>query len=73
MKTSRCPEFEKLVNNLTMQLFGRERTSTQCVTCGTFSVDFDDFRDERSRIEFELSYMCQRCQDEVFGRAPADA
>lgn len=27
----------------------------------------DDFRDERARREFQVSSLCQKCQDEVFG------
>lgn len=41
----------------------------QCPTCGRF-VDLKDMRDELSRREFEISGMCQKCQDEVFGGEP---
>jgi hypothetical protein len=31
--------------------------------CGKFA---DNFRDELSRKEFNISGLCQRCQDQVF-------
>ena len=30
-------------------------------------VNKDEFRDELSRKEFEISGLCQLCQDEIFG------
>ncbi len=30
-------------------------------------VDKDEFRDELSRKEFEISGLCQSCQDDIFG------
>lgn len=37
----------------------------KCPLCGE-DVKEEDFRDELSRKEFELSHMCQFCQDETF-------
>ena len=36
-----------------------------CPFCGR-EVNMDDFRDDLSRHEFELSGLCQMCQDEFF-------
>ena len=36
-----------------------------CPFCST-PVTMEDFRDDLSRREFEISGMCQKCQDEVF-------
>lgn len=36
-----------------------------CPTCGT-PVDEDQFRDQESRREFEISGLCQECQDDIF-------
>ena len=38
----------------------------QCAFCGTDKVKPEDFRDENSRREFEMSGICQACQDEIF-------
>jgi len=31
-------------------------------------VDLEGFRDELSREEFQISGLCQDCQDETFGK-----
>lgn len=37
-----------------------------CVFCGE-EVDIEkDFRDDLSRKEWEISHICQKCQDKVF-------
>jgi hypothetical protein len=38
-----------------------------CPFCGIFVIE-TDFRDEESRLEFEISGLCQTCQDTVFGK-----
>ena len=38
----------------------------QCATCGE-DVRAQQFRDRLSAREFEISGMCQACQDSVFG------
>lgn len=49
------------------QLFGRDpvacKASGICVTCGG---DASSFKDELSAREFQISGMCQTCQDGVF-------
>lgn len=37
-----------------------------CPFCGN-PVSDEDFRDEISRKEFEISGLCQKCQDKTFG------
>ena len=37
-----------------------------CPFC-SWPVDPTTFRDERSRREFEISGLCQNCQDGMFG------
>jgi hypothetical protein len=39
-----------------------ERDLGQCVTCGK---QVTGFRDELSRKEYEISGMCQECQDGI--------
>ena len=37
-----------------------------CPTCGLPTSN--DFKDELSRREYEISGLCQDCQDDVFGK-----
>lgn len=37
-----------------------------CTECET-SINFTDFRDEKSRAEVKISGLCQKCQDKIFG------
>ena len=64
---AKSPELEKQLSNLTQMMFGRERDGKACVTCGSFKILPEDFRDDLSRKEWEISFMCQTCQDGVFG------
>ena len=43
----------------------KRKAQGDCPFCGTH-VDPDGFRDKRSRQEFNISGLCQECQDEVF-------
>lgn len=38
-----------------------------CPTCGK-PIKVEDFRNKISIKEFQISGMCQECQDEVFGK-----
>lgn len=39
----------------------------KCPFCGK-SIDVEtEFRDPLSKREFEISGLCQKCQDEIFG------
>jgi len=50
-------------------LTGRSRqTSIKNSTCVICGGDANHFRDERSRTEYGISGMCQKCQDKVFGK-----
>jgi len=40
-------------------------TGAECAWCGDRVAD-DMFKDDLSRAEFEISHMCQKCQDETF-------
>jgi hypothetical protein len=62
----KSPEMEKFLNKVALDVFGRERNGKQCVTCGSIRILPSDFRDELSYKEFQISFMCQKCQDETF-------
>lgn len=44
----------------------KRKDEGRCPFCGRVVV-MDDFRDDLSRHEFELSGLCQMCQDYFFG------
>ena len=50
--------FDKLVERVEKRL---------CPFCG-MPVNMEDFRNDISRKEANLSGMCQRCQDNFFGK-----
>lgn len=62
----KSPNIEQFLNHFTQTIFGREQDGKLCVTCGSDEVGPRDFRDDLSWREFGISFMCQRCQDEVF-------
>tara|TARA_R110000787_G_scaffold131401_1_gene243372 strand:+ start:229 stop:429 length:201 start_codon:yes stop_codon:yes gene_type:complete len=65
MKTK---EMENFLSGFTNQMFGTNYTeckdNNQCVICGGVA---DKFTDELSRKEFQISAMCQTCQDNQYG------
>jgi len=56
------------INMLIGGMVGKDRVETiekgQCMTCDESA---DHFRNEISEKEYEISGMCQKCQDSVFG------
>jgi hypothetical protein len=54
---------EDIKEQIAQALFGRSRTNDECVSCGDYALFF---RNAISKKEWEISHMCQRCQDEVF-------
>jgi RNA polymerase-binding transcription factor DksA len=38
-----------------------------CADCGD-PIKEEDFRDEQSKKEYSISGLCQRCQDDIFGK-----
>ncbi len=55
------------LDNISLSNFGRARSlaiaGRSCVTCGKRA---DIFRDSISVKEYNISGMCQKCQDEIF-------
>lgn len=47
-------------------LSGVRRETNLCALCHSEIVNYNDFRDDLSRVEFAISRMCQSCQDETF-------
>lgn len=51
------------INEVIEAIFGPD-VPGRCRTCGR---KITGFRDEISKKEYEISHMCQECQDMVFG------
>jgi len=65
-ETTKDSSIEQALNAFTKEAFGRERTLTQCVMCGSDMVQRSCFKNPESWREFHLSRTCQKCQDKVF-------
>jgi len=53
-----------LFNSLQQQLSTAHDSET-CINCGG-NATLDTFTDDRSIKEYQISGLCQKCQDEVF-------
>jgi hypothetical protein len=64
----RDKKMQNMIDGLSKTLFGRSQAECSalrtCVICGG---DATSFRDAVSAREYEISGMCQKCQDETFG------
>ena len=69
---NRSPEMQKFVDSFSKSVFGRSQTESKhlgrCVTCGKM-VRNGEFRDKLSEKEYNISGMCMKCQDSVFGNS----
>jgi len=63
----RSENLQKFVDAFTKKSFGRTISDPVCVTCGSDKIKPEDFRDNLSIKEFNISHMYQKCQDSVFG------
>ena len=63
----RSKELQNFVDDFTKKNFGKSLTDSQkervCVIC---HKPITGFKDELSRREYEISGMCQECQDKIF-------
>lgn len=57
---------ERMLNSLLKASGGHGRDEGVCVTCGSDEVQPHHFRNALSRKEYQISKMCQKCQDTVF-------
>lgn len=64
---SKSPAIESLLENVAQEFYGRSRTSDCCVQCGSKKISQEDFKDNISWKEFNISRWCQVCQDSFFG------
>ena len=63
--TQKDPAIDALITLLTG--YSRQEAVEEgvCVTCGE---EASKFRDEVSEREYQISGMCQSCQDDAFGK-----
>lgn len=64
--TDKSPEIKRFIDELSYQIVGRHVRENECKTCGQQINKTLDFRDELSKREYEISGMCQKCQDSVY-------
>jgi len=66
MTTQKTESMETFLSQVSNVLLGHARDEGVCVTCGSSRVQKGDFRDILSLREYNISRMCQSCQDMVF-------
>ena len=49
-----------------LQMMVNRRKNGKCPFCGE-EIDESKFRNPISKKEYEMSGLCQKCQDEVYG------
>jgi len=66
----RTKELQSFLDNFAKKTFGRSETEAKekgvCVFCGK-EIKMEDFKDQLSIKEYEISGFCQKCQDDTFG------
>ncbi len=67
-------KMNKALDGITKSLFGGKTrteaiTSDTCVSCES-DCSPESFADDLSKVEYGISGLCQKCQDQVFGVAP---
>jgi len=60
----KSPEMEAFLNKIAPH--GYDNHQNHCSQCGKKQSE-DGFRNKISRKEWNISKMCQKCQDRVFG------
>ena len=60
----RSPQLQQFIDSMAVKLLGWDGDPKHCHTCNS---PIGEFRDEISAREFEISGMCQDCQDKTFG------
>ena len=66
----RTKELQNFLDKFAKKSFGRSTTEAKekkvCVFCGK-PIKMEDFKDQLSIKEYEISGLCQKCQDDTFG------
>jgi hypothetical protein len=60
---------QNFIDKFAKKSFGRSQTEAKekkiCVFCGE-EIKMEDFKDQLSIKEYEISGLCQKCQDDTF-------
>ena len=60
-------EINNILDNASKECFGIPRSAAiKTDTCLACKKEATEFRDEKSRKEFSITGLCQKCQDSVF-------
>jgi len=66
--TYKNPEIDSMLTKITGVNRGEEIVKMNCVWCKKNIPSPSDFRNEKSLREYMISGMCQKCQDDTFGK-----
>ena len=72
--TDKDPELMALINSLIPKFITREYAISEglCVLCHTEGIEISSFTDDLSVKEYQISGMCQVCQDSIWDRIEED-
>jgi len=65
--TPKHPALDLLLGGLTRKPRVATISKGECVSCDSTGNNSKSFTDDLSRKEYQISGMCQKCQDDIFG------
>lgn len=71
--TEKHPALDLLLGGLTRKSRTVTISKGECMTCDSQGNNARSFTDDLSRKEYQISGMCQKCQDDFFGISEDDA
>ena len=73
--TDKDPELMALINSLIPKFITREYAIAEglCVLCHTKGIEISSFTDDLSVKEYQISGMCQVCQDKIWDTIEEDS
>jgi len=73
--TDKDPELMALINSLIPKFITREDAISEglCALCHTDGIEISSFTDDLSVREYQISGMCQVCQDKVWDTIEEDS
>ena len=73
--TYKDPELMALINSLIPKFITREYAISEglCVICPTKGIEIHSFTDDLSVREYQISGMCQVCQDTIWDTIEEDS
>jgi hypothetical protein len=69
----KSPEMEKFLENFSKNFLAQPRSKAfRTNTCVRCKMEATTFRDGTSKKDYEITGMCQSCQDGFYSKAEAD-